>query len=429
MITIGQKDNSTNPVGSRALNLNNYVWNTNWNNGFTAVCEHLYLLHSLQVKALMVRPLKQWSAFCPTISKYITRSVKIGVLKNRNYKTAIKENNLMGKKYKNLFEQIVDIDNIRLAYNKAVAGGNRYGSSHLVFKENLEHNLFLIQEELKNESYVVGEYYQFKVYEPKERLIHALPFKDRVVQHAIHNVISPIFEKTFYPCSYACRKNKGTHKGVKAVQATIRKLAKKGEVFYLKMDFSKYFNSIVGTFLLKEISNKIKDLKVLKLLRLFINDVGIHIGNLLSQLFANIYGHIFDRFIKTKLKIKHYFRYMDDTVILLNDKSKLIYIQKVLQRFSSMFMKLKFSKWFINSVESKGLNFLGYRIREKYKLIRKDSVVRAKRKIKKYKLNNDFEQLEKFLGSWTGHIKTCDSANLKFYIKKEYDLWNNKQLA
>ena len=120
---------------------------------------------------------------------------------------------------------------------------------------------------------------------------------------------------------------------------------------------------------------------------------------------------------------------MDDTVILSNDKLKLIYIQKVLKRFSSMFMKLKFSKWFINSVESKGLNFLGYRIREKYKLIRKDSVVRAKRKIKKYKKQNNEEQLEKFLGSWTGHIKTCDSANLKFYIKKEYDLWNNKQLA
>lgn len=147
------------------------------------------------------------------------------------------------------------------------------------------------------------------------------------------------------------------------------------------------------------------------------------------RFFANIYGHIFDRFIKTKLKIKQYFRYMDDTVILSNDKLKLIYIQKVLKRFSSMFMKLKFSKWFINSVESKGLNFLGYRIREKYKLIRKDSVVRAKRKIKKYKRDQNDLQLQKFLGSWTGHIKNCDSANLKFYIKKEYNLWNNKQLA
>jgi len=335
----------------------------------------------------------------------------------------------MGKKYKNLFDQIIDIDNIRIAYKKAVAGGNRYSTSHLIFKENLEYNLLQIQNELVFETYLVGKYYTFKVFEPKERLIYALPFKDRVVQHAIHNVIGPIFESVFYPCSFACRKDKGTNKGVKEVQSTIRRLSQKGEVYYLKMDFSKYFNNINGSVLLKEIKQKIKDIKVLKLLSLFINDVGIHIGNLLSQLFANIYGHIFDRFIKTKLKAKNYFRYMDDTVILLNDKLELIYIQKVLKRFSSLFMGLKFSKWFINSVESKGLNFLGYRIREKYKLIRKDSVVRAKRKIKKYKLENNEEQLEKFLGSWTGHIKTSDSANLKNYIKKEYGLWKHKQLA
>ena len=124
------------------------------------------------------------------------------------------------------------------------------------------------------------------------------------------------------------------------------------------MDFSKYFNSIVGTFLLKEISNKIKDLKVLKLLKLFINDVGIHIGNLLSQLFANIYGHIFDRFIKIKLKIKHYFRYMDDTVILSNDKSKLIYIQKVLKRFF-LLLNLISSSYLTLAISMKLVAFLG----------------------------------------------------------------------
>jgi hypothetical protein len=89
MKTIGQKDNSTtNVAGSRNLNLKNYVWNTNWNNGFVAVCEHLHLLHSLQVKALMVRPLKTMVSFLSYESKHITRSVKIGVLKYRNYKTA-----------------------------------------------------------------------------------------------------------------------------------------------------------------------------------------------------------------------------------------------------------------------------------------------------------------------------------------------------
>ena len=325
----------------------------------------------------------------------------------------------MGKKYKNLFEQIVNINNIRDAYQKAVRGGNRYSKSHLVFKEDLELNIHKIQQELASGSYEVGEYYEFKVFEPKERTIHALPFKDRVVQHAIHNVISPIFERTFYPCSFACRKDKGTHKGVKSVQACIRRLAKKGKVYFLKMDFSKYFNSINGSILMREIKSKIKDMKVINLLGLFIKGVGIHIGNLLSQLSANIYGHIFDRFIKTKIKAKHYFRYMDDTVILSNCKSELIRYQKILKKFSYIFMRLKFSKWFINSVESKSLNFLGYRIRETYKLIRKDSVIRAKRKIKKYTVGGDYEKLKIFLASWSGHIKTADSQNLKNYIKKE----------
>lgn len=89
----GQKDNSTNPVGSRAFNLNNYVWNSNWNNGFVAVCEHLNNMYSLIVKALVVRPLKQWSAFCPTISKYITRSVKVGVSLREITRQQLKGNN------------------------------------------------------------------------------------------------------------------------------------------------------------------------------------------------------------------------------------------------------------------------------------------------------------------------------------------------
>ena len=159
----------------------------------------------------------------------------------------------MGKRYKHLLEQISDIDNIRLAYKKAVKGGNRYTVSHLKFKENLEANLYLIQQQLKNEVYKHGEYHTFKVYEPKERVISSLPFKDRVVQHAINNIVEPIFEKGFYRTSYACRKNKGTHVGVKSVQASIRKTIKNGPVYYLKMDFSKYFHSINIDSLFKEV--------------------------------------------------------------------------------------------------------------------------------------------------------------------------------
>ena len=333
----------------------------------------------------------------------------------------------MGKKYKNLFEKVVDINNIRLAYSKAVRGGNRYTISHLRFKENLEVNLYLLQQSLINGTYKRGNYHTFKVYEPKERIISALPFKDRVVQHCLNNILQPIFENLFYFGSYACRPNKGVHKGVKHVQASIRKMEKIGKVFYLKMDFSKYFHSIDKEILFREIEKKITDKKIIKVLKDFDGcfGTGIPIGNLLSQLFANIYGNIFDRFIKTKIKSKYYFRYMDDTVILGHSKSELFVIQKKLRIFARLFVKLKFSKWFVESIATP-LNFLGYRITGNYKLIRKDSVVRAKRKIKRYKRYNDNEKLSMFLASWLGHLKSADSYNLKKFIKREFEIWQMK---
>lgn len=334
----------------------------------------------------------------------------------------------MGKRYKNLFEKVYEIDNLRDAYAKAVRGGNRYSSAHLRFKEHLEANLYVLQMQLKNEQYTAGAYTHFRVYEPKERLISALPFRDRIVQHAINNVVEPIFEKVFYPCTYACRPNKGTHKGVKAVQSSLRRY-KGTEVFYLKMDFAKYFYSIDRSILFKEIRKKISDEKLIALLMTFENDkgVGIPVGNLLSQLFANIYGHIFDRFIKTRLHVKHYFRYMDDTIIVSDSKQELVSFQKVLKRFASLFMKLRFSKWFINAI-SKPLNFLGYRITQTYKLIRKQSWIRAQRKIKHYIKYNLIQKLKEFLASWSGHLRSADSFNLIQKINQEMRRWQ-MQLA
>lgn len=319
----------------------------------------------------------------------------------------------MGRKYRNLFDQIVDINNLRNAYAKTVRGGKRYSNGHLVFKENLEYNLYQLQQQMIEGNYRHGDYYQFKIYDPKERTITCLPFSDRVVQHAIHNVIEPIFDNGFYSCNYACRKNKGTHKAVKDVQASIRSASKSGSVYYLKTDFSKYFPSIDMTVLFREIMKKIKCAKTMLLIKAFIDssDKGIKIGSLLSQLFANIYGNILDRFVKTKLKFKHYFRYMDDAVFIGNDKKELYRIKNIIERFSGIYMKLRFSKWFINSI-AQPLNFVGYRISESYKLIRKDSVSRAKRRIKRYKASGSTEKLEKFMSAWQGHVKSANSKNL-----------------
>ena len=328
----------------------------------------------------------------------------------------------MGKKYRNLFEQISNIDNLRDAYKKVIKNGNRCKREALEFKEYLEVNLHELQKELNDETYQVGQVHNFVVYEPKKRVITALPFKDKVVQHAMNNIIEPIFEKTFYKTSYACRKDKGTHKGVNNLQSTIRRYKKQNkECYFLKTDFSKYFYSIGSKLLKLKVSKKITDRKTLRLLFQFIDDLGLKIGFLSSQLLANIYGHIFDTFVKTKLKIKHYFRYMDDTVMLSTSKSELRRVQKILQKFSGIFMKLRFSKWFIEKVDVQFINFLGYRIKSDYKLIRKDSVVRAKRKIKRFIKLKLFDDLQKFLASWLGHALKADSFNLINIFKKELE--------
>lgn len=335
----------------------------------------------------------------------------------------------MGKKYRNLFHKIVDIDNLRDAYKKALKGGNRYSDGHLNFKENLEANLYILQQQMIHESYKLGEYKSFFVYEPKKRAINCLPFRDRVVQHAINNVIEPIFEKTFYSTSYACRKNKGTHKGINKVQAQLRKMGKQGEVFFLKMDFRGYFHNIDSALLKESISKKITDAKTLRLLFLFISHKGIMIGNLLSQLFANIYGHIFDAFIKTKLRFKHYYRYMDDTLILSHNKAELVHVKSILEKFIGLFMKLQFSKWFIQKADNQFVNFLGMRIKSGFKLLRKASVARARRAIRKFLKQELFSKLFTFLNSWLGHAQRADSFHLLQLIRKELRLCKMKSLS
>ena len=328
----------------------------------------------------------------------------------------------MGKKYRNLFDSIVDIDNLRSAYKKTVRGGNRYSSGHLIFKENLEANLYVLQQQMIKETYNIGDYYTFKVYEPKVRDINSLPFRDRVVQHAINNVIEPIFDKTFYPTSYACRKGKGTQKGVNKLQSKMRKMKRKtGTYFFLKMDFKKYFKSVYSKLLKSKIAKKITDNKSLRLIFKFICDQGIMIGNLLSQLFANIFGHIFDNFIKTKLRIKNYYRYMDDTVILHESKAYLRKIQRKLYTFMKVYMKIEFSYWMIQKAEIRFLDFLGYRIKSTYKLLRKNSVTRAKRNIARFIKLELFDGLRMFLASWIGYATKADSYNLLKLLKWELE--------
>lgn len=316
----------------------------------------------------------------------------------------------MGKKYKNLYDQIFDPDNLWEAYSRA-ANGKRDSVGYLKFRDYEAAHIAVLSRKLKDRSYSPGKHSNFVVYEPKARTISALPFRDRVVQHSLHSVIYPIFERTFLPYSFACRKGKGTHHGVRYVQAVIRRLSNHGEVYCLKMDFSKYFPSIDRAVLYREIRRKISCKDTLALLEKFhpSDGTGIPIGHLTSQLLANIYGNKLDHFLAHKLGIKNWARYMDDTVVFSNSKEELRQWFAEIHNFITDELKMRFSKWSIQPA-SRGVNFLGYRIWKTHKLLRKTSVIRAKRKLKKYE--NDPKKKAEFLASWKGHASHADSYNL-----------------
>ena len=323
----------------------------------------------------------------------------------------------MGKKYKNLFPQIIDRDNLYLAYQKA-AKGKRGTVGHLHFREHLAANISTLQQTLSEGTYRPGEPHKFLVYEPKRREIAALPFYDRVAQHALCNVIDPIFDRVFVPQSYACRPNTGTHAAARDVQAGLRRMHMTGATpWVLKTDFSAYFASIKRDVLHREFRRKISCPPTMRLIETMIptSGRGISIGELLSQTSANIYGNIMDRWLLHTAGVKRFFRYMDDIVVLAHSRQALELLRMGMQWFSQARMGMEFSKWGIQPA-IRGINFVGYRIWRTHKLLRTDSVVRAKRKIKRYTENGEHERLDRFLASWRGHAQHADSYNLMSHL-------------
>ncbi len=325
----------------------------------------------------------------------------------------------MAKKHRNLIDQIATIDNLRLAYEKT-SRGKKMSWGYLEFKEYAEANLVQVQQELADGAYKIGPYREFTIYEPKARQISALDFKDRLVQHAVCNIIAPIFEKTLMPQTFACRVNMGTHAGVRFVQA---KLRQDKPAFFLKTDYSKFFPSIDRAVLHTMIDRKLDCEETLRILREIIPTTGkgIPIGSLTSQLFANVYGNAADRFIHFDLGQRTWARYMDDIVVLGDDKAKLVDTFLRLNDWSMERLGLRIGKWQV-SPTSQGINFLGYRIWSTHKLLRKDSVTRAKRKVSNFIKHQDFDGLTKFKASWSGHTQWANSYNLTKWMEHRYGI-------
>lgn len=319
----------------------------------------------------------------------------------------------MAKRYRNLIGPITADANMLAAYRRT-ARGRRLSPGHLAFKEFSALNLDRLAADMRDGGYVQGEPRTFEIFDPKRRQIAALPFRDRVAQHALCAVIEPIFDTTLLPRAYACRKGKGTHAGAVAVQAELRRLARFGRpVYVLKTDFSRYFASIERGTLWRLIEAKVSCRATLRLLEAMIprSGIGLPIGSLVSQIFANVYAGQLDRHLQQDLGERHWHRYMDDLVVLGPSVEHLRRLRDDIEAFSAERLGLRFSKWSVQPV-SRGVNFLGYRIWPSHKLLRRDSVERARRKIAAFRAAGDTGRLQKFLASWTGHAGWADSHNL-----------------
>lgn len=330
----------------------------------------------------------------------------------------------MGNKHRNLFDQIVSPENMALAYKKTMKGKRRTWG-YLEFKEYDLINLAQITDEIISGEYAPDECSEFMIYDPKPRLISALPFKDRLAQHALCNVIAPIFDKTLLPYTFACREGLGTHAGVRHIQALMRS---KKPTHFIKTDFSKFFPSIDRAILHRMIRKKISCRKTYDLLCRFIpqDGVGLPIGSLTSQVFANVYGGMIDRFVHFELGHRHWARYMDDVIILGDDISDMQRDIEKIKEFSWSAMSMRLSKHQVAPI-SRGVNFLGYRIWPTYKLLRKDSVQKAKRKVKAMQARGDTQSLEKFLAAWYGHASWADTQNLLKHMELKYGIIRHQQ--
>jgi len=339
----------------------------------------------------------------------------------------------MAKTYKNLFERVYEFSNLYDAFLKA-RKNKRYREDVLCFSSNLESNLTKILKDIKDGTYRPGKYHRFNVYEPKKRRIHSLPFRDRIVQHALNNVIEPVFEKIFIYDSYACRKDKGTHRGVLRLTHFLRSIEErignkgKGRAYCFKGDITSYFPSVNQDILRREIADKIKDRRLLALIDTIIFShytpnrpgYGLPVGNLTSQLFANVYLNKLDYFVKHELKAHYYIRYVDDFVILDEDKKKLAFFKERITKFLKKELELKLNRKSSIFPVKQGIDFLGYRIFRTHRLLRKSSIKRMKRRIKLAKENPEkIPDLRHSIISWLGHCRYANTFNLVRKIMNE----------
>lgn len=313
--------------------------------------------------------------------------------------------------------------------------GKRKKKDVALFEYHLEQNLLELHRDLKDKTYRHKSYFGFYISDPKVRHIHKATVRDRAVHHALFKLLNPLFEPTFIHDSFSCRIGKGNHVGMKRLEAMTRKVSKNytHPSYVLKCDIKKFFDSVDHEILLKLLFQKITDPDVQWLLQEIVGSFsaseslferqGLPIGNLTSQLFANVYMNEFDQFVKHELRVKYYARYTDDFVIVSDSSDYLQSLLPDIEKFLYERLKLKLhpEKVSIRTLKS-GIDFLGYVIRPHHRLVRTKTKRRMERKfaekVRAYKAGEiKGDQLNASLQSFLGVLSHADAHDVEQQLR------------
>ncbi len=348
------------------------------------------------------------------------------------------------KRYDNLYPDVCSFEGLYDAYLRA-RKGKRDRKEVLIYTYDLGDNQIELQDELIGKTYGVGPYRKFFVYRPKKRLIMALPFRDRIVQWSVYRTLNPLLDKRYISHSYACRVDYGTHKAVEQLQYWLRYLNRRhGRVYVLKADIAKYFYRVDHDITMRILEGIVKDPDLLWLLETIIRcehtkfglpldavdfdgelvgGIGMPIGNLTSQMVANLYMNELDQFVKHRLRARYYMRYNDDFLVLHHDKKYLWHIKNEIEEFLYHNLRLKLNDKTCIRTHTQGTDWVGYRVWPTHIKLRKSTVKQMKRWL--WHLQGlyaageiSIDRVNATVQSYMGMLKHCDSYNLR---KKLFD--------
>jgi len=314
------------------------------------------------------------------------------------------------------YENIISVENLLLAWEEFLKGKRNRGDVQ-EFSFRLADNILSLRQDLKTLTYNHGSYQSFSISDPKPRIIHKAPVRDKLLHHAIHRILYPFFEKRFVNDSYSCRIGKGTHKAADRFQKFFWKVSKNNTktCWVLKCDIKKFFASIDQEILMKIFKKHISNEDIVWLINRIVGSFsstkpgkGLPLGNLTSQLLVNIYMNEFDQFVKHKLKQKYYIRYADDFVFLSENKSQFEEMIPQIEKFLSDKLKLQLhpNKVYIKTFAS-GVDFLGWVHFPDHRVLRTATKRKMLRKLK------EDEVKPETVASYLGMLKHGNTNKLK----------------